>query len=579
MTLAQALQLLKNQKDVTRTRKLFLACGFEPLHLVTMLRAHFAARFPREAAEIETGLYGNVERALAVAHDSGAEAAIAVIEWSDLDPRMGLRSAGGWGPSVQPEILANSEERWTGIVKQVERVAATKPVVVVPPTLPLLPLGHTAGWQASRFELELQRQLAEFLAKTAGIGGVSILNSRRLNSASPQESRLDALMELKAGFPYTVAHASAVASECIQVLFPPAPMKALITDLDDTLWDGILGDVGVRGVSWSLEEHSQIHGVYQQMLRSLSESGVLLGIASKNEQGLVEEALRRDDLLVPTKAFFPVHANWGAKSKSVGEILRVWNIGPDSVVYVDDSLMELEEVGNAFPAIRCLQFSKGHPGKVVALFEELRDLFGKPTINSDDLLRADSIRGNAAIQAASTAQGSTNGDFVRNLSGMVTCDYHKDPDNKRLLELINKTNQFNLNGIRLSEGEWLQRLKDESSVVMGVSYEDKFGPLGTIAVLSGRRFADRFEVTNWVLSCRAFSRRIEDHILDSVFRQQGVAAIDFAFQATDRNQPLRRYFASMGLDAERGVAIAISRKQFYDRIEDLPHQVRLREPR
>lgn len=578
MTLAQALQLLKNQKDVARTRRLFLACGFEPLHLVTMLRARFAERFPREAAEIETGLYGNVEQALAAAHDSDAEAAIAVIEWSDVDPRMGLRSAGGWGPSVQPEILANSEERWTGIVKQVKRVAATKPVVVVPPTLPLLPLGHTAGWQASRFELELQRQLAEFLAKTAEIGGVSILNSRRINSASPQESRLDALMELKAGFPYTVAHASAVASECTRLLFPPAPMKALITDLDDTLWDGILGDVGVRGVSWSLEEHSQIHSLYQQMLRSLSESGVLLGIASKNEQSLVEEALRRDDLLVPAKAFFPVHANWGAKSKSVGEILRVWNIGPDSVVYVDDSLMELEEVGNAFPAIRCLQFSKSHPAKVIALLEELRDLFGKPTINSDDLLRLDSIRGNAAIQAAATAAESTNGDFVRNLSGTITFDYQKDPDNKRLLELINKTNQFNLNGIRLSDGEWLQRLKDASCVVVGISYEDKFGSLGTIGVLSGRRLGDRFEVTNWVLSCRAFSRQIEDHILDSVFQQPGVAAVDLGFRTTDRNQPLRRYLASLGLDTERVTAITISRKQFYDHIEDLPHQVRLREP-
>src|SRR5262249_51262745 len=155
----------------------------------------------------------------------------------------------------------------------------------------------------------------------------------------------------------------------------------------------------------------------------------------------------------------------GAKSKNVAEILKIWNVGPDSVVYVDDSPMELEEVRTAFPAIRCLQFSKSQPAKVVALLQELRDLFGKPATNSEDSLRMASIRANAAMRIASTAGEMASGEFIRGLNGAVTFDYHKDPANKRLLELINKTNQFNLNGIRLSEGEWLQLLNDESSVV------------------------------------------------------------------------------------------------------------------
>jgi FkbH-like protein len=350
-------------------------------------------------------------------------------------------------------------------------------------------------------------------------------------------------------------------------------MKGLITDLDETFWSGIVGEVGVRGVSWSLAEHTAIHGLYQQMLGHLFEMGVLLAIASKNELSVVEEAFERDDLLVPARCFFPVYANWGPKSDSIAEILRTWNIGAESVVFVDDSAMEIDEVQTAFPAMRCLQFSKKHPAKTMELLEQLRDLFGKPAVHREDALRQASIRANVALQAA--AGGSPGGEFLRGLQGRLTFDCQKDISNKRLLELINKTNQFNLNGVRLSEGEWLKHLKDQSALVAAVSYEDKFGPLGTIGVLSGRQVNDELELTSWVLSCRAFSRKIEDHMLDYLFNQYGVAAVRLAFRPTVRNQPLRNYLTSLGLDVDAGIEPSLSREQFKNQIKDLPHQVRL----
>jgi FkbH-like protein len=301
--------------------------------------------------------------------------------------------------------------------------------------------------------------------------------------------------------------------------------------------------------------------------------GVLLAIASKNELSVVEEAFRRDDLLVPARCFFPVRVNWGPKSESIAEILRAWNIGAESVVFVDDSPMEIDEVRTAFPAMKCLQFSKKHPAKTIELLEDLRDLFGKPAIHREDALRQASIRANADLQAA--VAGSPGGEFLRGLQGRLTFDCRKDPSNKRLLELINKTNQFNLNGVRLSEGEWLKHLEDQSAMVAAVSYEDKFGPLGTIGVLSGRQVNDELELTSWVLSCRAFSRKIEDHMLEHLFNQHKIAVVRLAFLPTVRNQPLRNYLASLGLNVDAGVAPSLSREQFHNRIEDLPHQVRL----
>ena len=570
MTLGQALALVQKQKEIGPRRKLFLASGFQALHLATFLEAHYALRFPEEAADILTGLYGDLEGTLATSAASPAEAAAVVVEWSDLDSRLGLRSAGGWGLSAQQDILENCRGRFTRLLGKLETLASRMPVALVPPTLPIPLLGHTAGWQISLAELELEQQAARFLADSARIERVSILHPAKLAQLSPVASRLDPLMELQAGFPYTIQHASMLAGQLVKLLFPPSPMKGLITDLDETLWSGIVGEVGAQAVSWGLAEHAQVHGMYQQMLRHLSEMGVLLAIASKNEMKVVEEALRREDLRIPASAFYPVRAGWGPKSQQVAEILRTWNIDAASVVFVDDSPMELDEVRTAFPSMTCLQFSK-KPATALELFEQLRDRFGKPAVHRDDALRQASIRARQAFDLA--AENSESGEFVRSLRGKVTFDARKNMTNRRQLELINKTNQFNLNGVRLSEGEWMKHLEDECGFAIGVSYEDRFGPLGTVGVMAGRRSGDCAEISSWVLSCRAFSRKIEHHMLEFLFRQPGLATVKLCFHSTERNQPLRQFLQSIGWHDGGDGGVLLSREQLSGHLDDLPHQV------
>ena len=570
MTLGQALGVVQQRKEIGRRREIFLVCQFQPLHLETFLQAHFALRFPYEAADIRTGLYGDLERTLIVAAGSQVDAAAVVIEWSDLDPRLGLRSAGGWALSVQADICEGCSRRLARLLEGLEALAARMPVALVPPTLPIPLLGHTAGWQWSLIEAELHKQAATFLAEATRISGVAVLNPSNLARVSAEPSRLDVAMELRAGFPYTIAHASAIANMVVRLLFPPGPLKGLITDLDETLWSGVAGEVGVQGVSWSLAEHAQIHGLYQQMLGHLSEMGVLLAVASKNELAVVEEALQREDLLVPAKSLFPVCANWGPKSRSVAEILRVWNIGADSVAFVDDSAMELEEVRTAFPGMTCLHFSKQQPAKTLELLEQLRDLFGKPSVHWEDSLRHASIRANAAVQSAA---GSASGEFVRGLEGRLTIDCRKNTLNKRPLELINKTNQFNLNGVRLSEGEWMRHLAAPESFVVSLSYEDRFGPLGMIGVVAGERIGRRLSVSAWVMSCRAFSRKIEFHALDYLFGCGEVDDVAFSFRYTERNRPMQEFLFSIGLTACSQGEWVLSRESFLRANHELPHVV------
>ncbi|MCL5746054.1 MAG: HAD-IIIC family phosphatase, partial [Acidobacteria bacterium] len=379
-------------------------------------------------------------------------------------------------------------------------------------------------------------------------------------------------MELLAGFPYRQAHAEVIAHLLVDALYPPPPRKGLIIDLDNTLWSGILGEVGPANVCWDLTRRAQVHAIFQQLLASLAETGVLIGVASKNDPDLVAEALRRPDLLIRKDLLFPVEVNWGPKSASVTRILRAWNIAADSVVFVDDSAMELSEVAVTHPGMECLQFTAANPDNVWKLLWRLRDLFGKQAIREEDGLRSASIRAAAALEKA--ADGELSGEFLEQMRATITIDFRKDPDDARALELVNKTNQFNVNGRRFTEASWKAWLQEPSTFLMRVSYQDKFGPLGQIAVVFGTTGANGIHLDAWVMSCRAFSRRIEHHMLDSLLARHEAGEVVVAFRRTERNGPARDFLSRFGELTEEG-SFRISREGFQSACGLLPHEVQI----
>ena len=546
-----------------------LVCGFTPLHLETFLAAHLQQHLPDRKVTIKAGLFGDSAGTLEALTQYERTSAVAIaLEWQDLDPRLGYRGAGAWGPSSLPDILSTARS-------VLERMAAairkfSMPVACCLPTLPLPPVFHTPGWQSSAAELELQRELLDFAAGCSSCPGFSLVNQQRLVEESPATQRYDAQADLLTGLPYTLKHADLVAAALARLIAPPPAKKGLITDLDDTLWRGLVGEIGPENVSWDLAAHAQIHGLYQKTLAMLSEEGVLVGIASKNDLHIARQALERADMLLPPARVFPVEVHWNAKSGSVGRILRAWNIAADSVVFVDDSPMELAEVAAAHPGIECLQFPAGDAAAGLMLLHRLRDLFGKPRLAEEDAIRLESLRRGAAFQEAAQA-GSSADDFLRQAEAAITFDFDMHAEDARVLELVNKTNQFNLNGIRYAEAEWRSRLDAPGAILMSASYRDKFGPLGKIAVIQGRERDGVLHIGTWVMSCRAFARRIEHQCLKTLFDRSRATHVMFDFARTAKNGPLRDFLASLaGTDIEGPVTL--TREQFTQSCPPLYHR-------
>jgi FkbH-like protein len=574
MKLIEALTILRQRRpEDAPLLRVALACGFTPLHLQTFLAAYLREQHPGHRVAVEPGLFGDAEGNIRRLAELRPDAAAVVLEWSDLDPRLGLRHLGGWGPGVLPDIVQTVAGSAARLIEALASAIEACPVALSLPSLPLPPVSYTPGRQAGSFELDLQAEVSAFAARAARLRRCRVVNPQRLDRLSPPAQRRDVKAELNTGFPYRLGHADALASLLAPLLRPSTPKKGLIIDLDDTLWRGILGDVGIQGISWDLDNHTQIHGVFQQFLHSLAEAGVLLAVASKNTPEVVEEALRRDDLVLPARHLFPLEVHWGPKSESVARILKTWNIAADSVVFVDDSPMELAEVQAVHPDLLCLRFPAQDDQEAFALLETLRDHFGKDAIAEEDAFRLESIRQAATLREAASDPAANPDEFLRQADAELTLDFTKDADDPRALELVNKTNQFNLNGRRQTEAHWRAFLTEPDTFLLRASYRDKYGPLGTIAVVAGRHHGGSLSIESWVMSCRAFSRRIEHRCLEQLFARFEADEIRLSYEETPRNGPLRDFLASLR-DDPPGPDTVLNRHTFTARCPPLFHRLK-----
>jgi FkbH-like protein len=280
---------------------------------------------------------------------------------------------------------------------------------------------------------------------------------------------------------------------------------------------------------------------------------------------------------LPPKAVFPIEAHWDQKSTSVARILKAWNIGSDAVVFVDDSPMELAEVKNAYPELECILFPKDDPQALAELLSQLRDTFGKDTLSKEDALRRESLRRAQENKSEPEASNGNLDHFLEQADAELTLNASKEPIDPRALELVNKTNQFNLNGRRYTEADWRSYLEQPDAILLIAAYSDKYGPLGKIAVLAGKKTGRALLLNVWVMSCRAFSRRVEHRCIEELFTRYPIDAIEFDFESTPKNGPLREFLAdTLGQEPHPGCRLSKSdfmanRHETFHRVLEVSH--------
>ncbi|MBV9499429.1 MAG: hypothetical protein JO138_08635, partial [Acidobacteriaceae bacterium] len=176
MNLIDALELLKQAvPENSQLFRVFLACGFTPLHAKTFLAAHLRKCFPYRRVQIETGIFGDLAGTLEGLAAGNLDAVAVLIEWSDLDARLGIRSLGGWHQANLPDIVDCSTRMARRVEDSLIRISRAVPVICCLPALPLPPLFPSRPEQSSQSELQLHRLIASVAVSRSEPPGMRLL--------------------------------------------------------------------------------------------------------------------------------------------------------------------------------------------------------------------------------------------------------------------------------------------------------------------------------------------------------------------------------------------------------------------
>jgi len=304
---------------------------------------------------------------------------------------------------------------------------------------------------------------------------------------------------------------------------PATKVKCVVWDLDNTLWTGVIGDVGPESVI--------VNETAVQTVRALDERGILQSIASKNTY---EIAWAKIEAMGLGDYFLYPAIHWGPKSQSLKSIADELNINVDTFVLIDDSPFERAEVTTALPQVRALDVP------------DLEGILGRPEFDVmiTEVSRTRRLSYLAEAQRKRVA-ASWNGDFddfLRSCEFVIEIGTPEADERGRCLELLQRTNQLNLSTRRYSDREFDDLLGSSEVETFVLRCADKFGDYGLVGFASVDVGGEAPVLKDFVLSCRVAQKRVEEAFLAWYGRRaltRGATRLEAVFIATDRNQPLR----------------------------------------
>jgi FkbH-like protein len=342
-------------------------------------------------------------------------------------------------------------------------------------------------WQS-----ELNRWLKD---EFGSLPNVQIMHLDRLVEQTGLKAMLDPRLWMIGRIPYSREFQQTLAKRVILSFATDKsrPKKLLLLDLDNTLWGGTLDECGTRPIDLGFEGIGLAYREFQQAIKDISQRGILLGIVSKNDESQVREILKSHPAMaLREEDFCLIKASWNPKSRSIREIVDTLDLAPDSFIMLDDNPREREEISLDFPEI-ILPTLPEDPSMLATWFinELVPDYFEVRTLTETDQTRTRNYQNRGKRKALESATGNFPL-FLKNLNITLLVESLSFDDLPRAHQLIERTNQFNLNKHRSHLSA--QQIEEPIGLFWKASYDDRFGKEGNIALLIAH--ATKGEVTH-----------------------------------------------------------------------------------
>lgn len=379
---------------------------------------------------------------------------------------------------------------------------------------------------------ELNEHLIAIVKDTSGCELIDLSGLTHQVSGSFYDTRNDQVSH----FPFSDEAAIVIARHLGIHLFPAIfqpRIKTIVLDLDDTLYQGVIGEDGVEGIVFT-EGHLQL----QRLLLKLKQSGILLAICSRNEIDDVKFLFeQRRDLPLKWEDFASICANWQPKAENIYTISQQLNIDPSDFLFIDDNAAELLKVSGSFPSIRILQAE--HDG--LETKKRLLHYPGLYQLHSDSSasLRTGDIQANEKRDKLKASAMDYNA-YLAELKMVVKVYKNHLPHTKRLSELSQKTNQFNLALRRINLVEAEQMMTSNKYWTFTIQLTDCLSDSGTIGAFIFEVNDKNAVLREVIFSCRALGREVETlsfaYCLNELIRK-GVSNLDISIEKGPRNKP------------------------------------------
>jgi FkbH-like protein len=323
--------------------------------------------------------------------------------------------------------------------------------------------------------------------------------------------------------------------------------KALVVDLDNTLWGGVIGADGMAGIQLGPEYPGAAYQEMQRALLDLHHRGILLAVCSKNNHDDAMEAIERHPgMLLKSSHFAAIRINWADKAQNLREIAAELKIGVDALAFLDDNPIECQLVRAELPDVFVIDM----PREPMELARAVRvcPVFERLSISAEDQQRGAYYQSQREREQAEQSISSRE-DFYRSLQQEAEISPLTTATLARVAQLTNKTNQFNLTTRRYNEQQITAMVANPGWNCFSIRVKDRFGDNGLVGVAIMHTQDAICEIDTFLLSCRVIGRTVETAFLSFLAHRaqaQGARQVQGWFLPTGKNAPARDFYSSHG---------------------------------
>ena len=549
--ISEAYRLIKQADKVggaARKIKVVILRNFSAEYLVPFVRAYFLRA--GIDAEIVLGGFDTVQQDLFTPQVlEGADLVVLALDLTALAPDWLLGGAAVAGLADRVIGLASSALQSTSV-----------PVVIntfIRPIQSSLGLNSLADSDsADAMIVDVNHALHQFSRENRG--KIILVDWERLAVIAGAEETFDLRMGYIARSPFKPLFLSAYAYEIFKVcnVLRGGAKKCLVLDCDNTIWGGIVGELGVQHIQLDRNNYpGRAFYDFQRSVVRLANRGVMVALCSKNNEEDVLAVLdQHPDCLIKREHLVSWRVNWEGKETNIASMVRELNIGMDSVVFVDDNPTECTRVKDFLPDITVRMV----PEKTYLLPSLLdgEGLFNLLTLTEEDKNRAKMYQAENMRQKSESKFASVE-DFLASLE-LAAYIKHYSPEDAgplaRVAQLSQKTNQFNLTTRRYSETEILDFAGRPDYMVLGMNVTDKFGDFGLTGVLIAQVDGKVARMDSFMLSCRILGRNLERQFvitaLQNLQEKWGVDFVVAEYLPTQKNAQVADFWDKNGLQVQ-----------------------------